>query len=247
MESRAVIQNDIEDRVRHYWTLRSESFSEVRKEELENEIGDLWKAELLKQFPEPVPKDILDVGTGAGFFAILLSEVGHNVTGIDLTPDMIEEAKKNALLFGVSPCFKVMDAQELEFADETFDAVVTRNLTWTLPDPERAYKEWYRVLRRGGVLINYDANYAQAYTDESKKLKDNSLAHGHKGVTAEMAEENKEITLSMSIASCQRPGWDAWVLKEIGFSSCEVFDDAGNSTLQLYNGSSPIFCIRAVK
>lgn len=41
-----------------------------------------------------------------------------------------------------------MDASHLAFADETFDAVVSRNLTWNLEDPEQAYKEWMRVLKK---------------------------------------------------------------------------------------------------
>ena len=52
-----------------------------------------------------------------------------------------------------------MDASHLAFADETFDAVVSRNLTWNLEDPEQAYKEWMRVLKKGGILLNYDANW----------------------------------------------------------------------------------------
>ena len=93
----------------------------------------------------------MDVGTGTGYFAALLAAMGHEVTGIDLTPAMIDEAKSFARDLGVSAHFEVMDAQALQYPDESFDAVVTRNLTWTLPEPERAYSEWLRVLRRGGI------------------------------------------------------------------------------------------------
>ena len=40
-----------------------------------------------------------------------------------------------------------------------FDVIVTRNLTWDLPHPESAYREWHRVLRSGGILLNFDANW----------------------------------------------------------------------------------------
>ena len=53
------------------------------------------------------------------------------------------------------------DAEKLDFADESFDVVISRNLTWTLPHPIDAYQEWMRVLKKGGVLINFDAEYAK--------------------------------------------------------------------------------------
>lgn len=62
---------------------------------------------------------------------------------------------------GLEITFLQENAQETGFADETFDAVVTRNLTWTLPDTKKAYEEWKRVLVPGGVLINFDAAYGK--------------------------------------------------------------------------------------
>ena len=57
----------------------------------------------------------------------------------------------------------------IAFADETFDAVVSRNLTWNLEDPEQAYKEWMRVLKKGGILLNYDANWYHHLFDAEKR------------------------------------------------------------------------------
>ena len=53
---------------------------------------------------------------GAGFFSILLAKEGHRVTGIDLTPNMIEGARSLAKEEGVSCTFQVMDAETLNFA-----------------------------------------------------------------------------------------------------------------------------------
>ena len=44
-------------------------------------------------------------------------------------------------------------------ADNTFDMIVSRNVTWNLEHPDRAYYEWMRVLKPGGVLLNFDANW----------------------------------------------------------------------------------------
>ena len=46
-----------------------------------------------------------------------------------------------------------MDAQALEFEDESFDVIISRNLTWNLEKPWQAYREWYRVLKPGGHIM----------------------------------------------------------------------------------------------
>ena len=97
---------------------------------------------------------VLDVGTGTGFFACLLAAEGHEATGIDLTPDMIAHAGHMAAVLGQDVRFLLMDAEEPDFEDESFDVLVTRNLTWTLPHIEKAYREWFRILKPGGVLLN---------------------------------------------------------------------------------------------
>lgn len=86
----------MEQRVRHYWTLRSHDFGAVRKNELENEMGQKWLREIERLLPEKEHLRILDVGTGTGFFAVLLAQAGHQVEGIDLTPAMLEEARSLA-------------------------------------------------------------------------------------------------------------------------------------------------------
>ena len=69
-----------------------------------------------------------------------------------------------------------MDAENPDFPDGTFDVIVSRNLTWTLPDAARAYKEWIRVLKTGGILINADANYG---ADDFSDTADLPANHAH--------------------------------------------------------------------
>ena len=151
---------DMEQRVQAYWTKRARDFSTVRRNELhDGAMGRRWLAEMQQYLPQGKALDTLDVGTGTGYFAILLAQAGHRLTGIDLTPAMIAEAEATAAAINVSARFLVMDAMETAFADASFDVIVTRNLTWTLPDTEQAYREWRRLLRPGGILLNFDANY----------------------------------------------------------------------------------------
>ena len=209
---------EMEDRVVRYWTLRSHDFGTIRKNELSNAMGKRWLEELEAALP---PKDrlrILDVGTGTGFFAILMAHLGHQVKGIDLTPAMLEEASAMAKELGLAIDFRQMDAQALDFADDTFDVVLSRNLTWTLPEPEKAYAQWHRVLKPGGLLLNFDADYAANVRSESTQ--NCSVApdspYGHVGMTQALVEENNAITLAMDVGQ-KRPEWDIAVLQKLGF------------------------------
>ena len=150
----------IEDRVVRYWTIRSHDFGAVRKNELGSIMGRRWQEELEAQLPQGRRLNILDVGTGTGFLPFSWRSWGHKVTGIDLTPAMLEEAAAMAASSWADIAFRHMDAQQLDFPDGTFDVVLSRNLTWTLPEPEKAYAEWHRVLKPGGLLLNFDADYA---------------------------------------------------------------------------------------
>lgn len=80
-------------RIAQYWTKRSDSFLEQRRSELHSELAGRWLIELKKHLPGKKNLKILDVGCGTGFFTILLAKEGHEVTGIDLTPDMIAMQK----------------------------------------------------------------------------------------------------------------------------------------------------------
>lgn len=240
----------IEERVEKYWTARAHDFGVVRKNELKNQISMAWLEELERHLPRKSGLRILDVGTGTGFFAILLAGCGHRVEGIDLTPAMLEEAAGLARERHADIIFRRMDAQNLAYTDGCFDIVVSRNLTWTLPSPERAYREWFRVLCPGGMLLNYDANYADHVRSESKQnvTVPSDSPYGHIGMTDDLIRENAAITLAMDISREDRPQWDARILEEIGFCSCQVDTQVGARVLgELDLTAAPMFGIRAVK
>ena len=234
----------IENRVERYWNKRSRDFSRLRRQELQGPDGDLWLDLMESHLPKGRPLRILDAGTGAGFFALLLARRGHRVTGIDLSPDMIREAKKNMLEAGCRAEFFRMSAQELDFSSETFDGVVSRNLTWTLPDVMEAYREWYRVLKPGGVLLNFDSDCGQM---TFSKQEDPACVHA--GIEQEMLDECNGIKESLLISTHRRPAWDVCFLRELGFS-VEFDQDVSRLVRRDENlryESAPIFGIYGMK
>ena len=238
----------IKHRVTHYWSHRAEGFETQRLREFESEKKDRWLAEFRKYLPRDKTLRVLDIGTGTGFFACVLAEQGHETTGIDLTPDMIEHAEHMAAVLGLDAKFCIMDAEEPEFEPESFDVLVTRNLTWTLPHIAKAYREWYKLLKPGGVLINFDADYSAALDDEEEhELPEN---HAHKLVPDYMRAENDAITMEVGAYQMPRPQWDVQLLVEAGFERITV--DMGvykriyREIDEFYN-PTPIFTIAAFK
>lgn len=157
--------------IQTYWTNRAEGYSQVNQGELHSEQKHKWQQTLLQYIPFKANKNIkiLDIGTGPGFFAIILAQLGFDITAIDYTKQMLLEAKQNAGKLSEQIDFQQMDAQNLNFPDKKFDVIVTRNLTWNLENPQQAYSEWYRVLKKDGVLLNFDANWYNHLFDEQKK------------------------------------------------------------------------------
>ena len=161
---------------------------------------------------------------------------------------MIQEAKEIGQTLHSPAQFRVMDAEKLLFTDESFDMVISRNLTWTLPHPQEAYREWQRVLKPGGLLLNFDGNYGKAdFTGKGEKLPEN---HAHKQIAGDLMQECEAIKDQLEISYHVRPAWDVTALGEAGFEQIKL--DLGISKRiyiekdEFYN-PTPLFCIAATK
>lgn len=111
------------------------------------------------------PLRILDVGTGTGDMAVLMANMGYRVTGVDLTPEMMELARAKAERLGVALTLLEGRADQLPCADAAFDVVFSRHLLWTLPDPLAALREWARVVRSGGIVAVADGWWGEPSRD----------------------------------------------------------------------------------
>ena len=241
----------IKHRIAHYWSHRASSFEEQREREFNSYMKEIWLTEIHRYLPKEKPLNVLDVGTGTGFFAFLLAEEGHSVTGIDLTEDMITGAKRMAERLGLKADFMIMDAEAPAFDSDSFDVIISRNLTWTLPHLSRAYEQWHRLLKPGGVLINFDADYC-GRAEECKEESEEELPpnHAHKMVSPSMKQENDAITMEIAAYQNTRPQWDVELMTDLGFERIMIDNGVYKrlySKIDEFYNPAPVFTIAAYK
>lgn len=192
---------------------------------------------------------------------MILSEAGYTVTAVDYTEEMLEKAKENLGKYTKYGLERVtlqrMDAQNLEFADETFDVVISRNLTWNLEKPEQAYQEWMRVLKPGGVLLNFDANWYGYLYDEEKKKRTRQTGRKWKSSSSTTIICARTLTAWKTLrARCRSLRWNGRrgiqkVLESLGVCSIqtdsEIWKRVWSEEERLNYASTPMFLVRAEK
>lgn len=247
---------------RAYWTRRAESYSEQHKAELSCWQREAWTRELEGRirdfFPDRAPRElrVLEVGCGPGFLSLVAAGLGCRVWAVDCTPAMLDEARGNAAAEGLAVDFRLGSAEGLDFEDAGFDLVVSRNLTWNLPSPHDAYREWARVLVPGGVLLNYDANWYAYLVDEDSR-------HGWEEDRARVARSGlrdhvmlgepalmEELAGELPASALSRPAWDLQILHSLGLEVLVdpyVSDRVWSEEEHIGQASTPLFGVFARK
>lgn len=108
-------------------------------------------------------KKVLDIATGTGFATVTFAKYGAEVTGIDITDYAVAQTKRNFELRGLTGKVLKMDAQKLDFPDNTFDFVCAHGCLMHMPDTQGAVKEIYRVLKPGGKVYAWMYNKGWYY------------------------------------------------------------------------------------
>jgi SAM-dependent methyltransferase len=97
-------------------------------------------------------QNVLDVACGTGVVAVTAARAGAQVTGLDLTPELLAAARDNARIAAVDIDWHEGDAEKLPFGDSTFDVVVSQYGHMFAPRPDVAIGEMLRVLKSGGTI-----------------------------------------------------------------------------------------------
>ena len=256
-------------RIVDYWDERALSYSNGVRGELSDDRHCAWQRALsvaaagcivAANAEERVPR-ALDLGCGPGFFSVLLAEEGCKVDAVDLSVEMLGRARKNvaAAVPEGQVSFHQCDASALPFGDGSFDIVVSRNLTWLMRDPEAAYAEWMRILRTGGKLVVFDANWYRYLVDERvdaarRNDQANAVLEDYDSDSMATAAEElrcEKIALELPLTPVLRPQWDVETLERLGAAWVRADEDAWmdlwTESERAFYASSPLFMIEAVK
>jgi SAM-dependent methyltransferase len=108
--------------------------------------------EFVARLALPSGSCVLDVACGTGNSAVPLARAGAVVTGVDIATNLLEQARERAAAEGLSITFDEGDAEDLPYADASFDAVTTMFGAMFAPRPNLVVLECARVLKPGGLL-----------------------------------------------------------------------------------------------
>jgi ubiquinone/menaquinone biosynthesis C-methylase UbiE len=119
----------------------------------------------------------LEVGAGTGYFSLNLMRAGivREATCTDISPGMVRTLNANARRLGLTVRTARADAESLSFADASFDLVVGHAVLHHLPDLERAFREFHRVLEPGGYVV---------FAGEPSRFGDRLASFPKRGATA---------------------------------------------------------------
>lgn len=137
----------------HYWDNVADTFDREPDHGLRDPLVRQAWATLLTRWLPATASAILDIGCGTGSLSLLMAQMGHQVTGIDLAPAMIAQAQQKAHAAGQSINFQVMEASDPQLGTLSFDVILCRHLLWALPAPARVLARWSNLLQPGGRLL----------------------------------------------------------------------------------------------
>jgi ubiquinone/menaquinone biosynthesis C-methylase UbiE len=154
----APTQSDTTSTMREYWDSVAEDYASADLFNSTETLRTIWLSLLARLFPPTEPLKILDIGCGSGFVALSLGELGHRVTALDISPEMLRICQASADARGLTDFAVVLgEAENPPAAIGPVDAVISRHVLWTLPWPEQALKAWVGLTKPGGRVLSIDS------------------------------------------------------------------------------------------
>ena len=129
-------------------------------------IDKLWRKRLVREIMKSKPSHVLDLATGTADLAIALHRKGKiRITGADISEKMMEAGRKKIAEGGMAGAIELVygDAENLEFADQSFDAVMIAFGVRNFEDLEKGISEMKRVLKKGGCVMILEFSHPESF------------------------------------------------------------------------------------
>jgi ubiquinone/menaquinone biosynthesis C-methylase UbiE len=178
---------DVQDRIRRWWNEDAATYDDTPSHAATDPVeAAAWRAVLLRFLP-PAPARVLDVGAGTGSMTVLAAGLGHRMTALDVSDEMLDRARRKAEASGLEVEFHVGSGTEPP--PGPFDAVMERHVLWTTMDPVASLRAWLGVTAPGGRLVLFEGIWQP---DDAVSRARHSLAHGVRRLRGDVHDHHAE-------------------------------------------------------
>jgi len=229
--------SELQAKINAFWTWRGNTIESGGLAIRDQDELNVWM-ELLRDWLPPAPADVVDLGTGQGFLALVLAAFGHRVRGFDLAEGQLERAREFGARVSNAPEFATGDAIDPPLELSSVDVIANRNVLWTLVDPARAFRNWYNALRPGGRLIAFHGVNNSEGGPPPNTREQNNTAYTE-DVTAHLLPIRRLPTVDPAPALIRAAGF-----QQVNVTRLQVLEDFER---QAYNADKTWLVITAVR
>ena len=166
--------------IRQFWDVDAATYDRSASHHPSTALARAAWARALERLLPPPPSRVLDVGAGTGFLTLLAAGLGHRVTALDLSAQMLDRLRAKAAAAGLD--VETVEAPADQPPDGGFDAVVERHLVWTLPDPAATLARWREAAPTGRLVLFESAWGRAAHPGEAFKARGREMVRRLRGV-----------------------------------------------------------------
>lgn len=217
--------SDLEKKILRYWQTEQKRYDRKPTDKWQSLDSEKWQNYLQRQLLKanrPI-NTILVIEEEPFYLGVMLTQLGYAIT------EVTSSASKRQLAEDIT-WQAAADITQLPYKDETFDAVITRNILCHLVHPEEAYQEWLRVLTKGGMLINFGINWYRALYDRRLGLRYEEKQPNVLPLDLAIDSLSSE-PLASTHNPFNRPLWDQATLMRFDVQSIQIDEDVTRKLL----------------